>query len=204
MLHRAQCTRLLLVFGVLLASLIAPAVALGDGDPASDVLVAKSYFVEPDAGFTVAQQLQLQGLLARDATHGFPLRVAVIASPADLGSVAAAWRRPEQYARFLGYELSAGYHGTLVVVMPNGVGITGTRRGVWAPAGGSLAQRTLGIVRLLSSAQGVSGTGAVAVAPRVEGSGSPVAWIVLIVGAVIVLIAWALSLRARPLRAARP
>jgi hypothetical protein len=52
-----------------------------------------------------------------------PIRVAVIATPYDLGSVGALYRKPQRYARFLGQELSYVYKGRLLVVMPNGYGL---------------------------------------------------------------------------------
>ena len=53
---------------------------------------------------------------------GFPIRVAIIASRSDLGSVTALWRKPTSYARFLGLELSLAYKQRLLAVMPNGFG----------------------------------------------------------------------------------
>ena len=52
---------------------------------------------------------------------GVPLRMAVIASSTDLGSVTALWREPEAYARFLDQELALVYRGPVIVVMPNGL-----------------------------------------------------------------------------------
>ncbi|MGZ4401132.1 MAG: hypothetical protein ACXVYM_09705, partial [Gaiellaceae bacterium] len=53
---------------------------------------------------------------------GFAIRVAVIFSSYDLGSVTSLWRKPKTYARFLGVELSFVYRQRLLVVMPNGFG----------------------------------------------------------------------------------
>ena len=99
--------------------------ALADGDPASDVLVSAPLFLPPDAGLTLHQQSELGALLEAAAKSGYPLRVAVIASPADLGSVTPLWRQPQSYAGFLGEELSLLYKGTLLVVMPDGFGLYG-------------------------------------------------------------------------------
>jgi cytochrome oxidase Cu insertion factor (SCO1/SenC/PrrC family)/thiol-disulfide isomerase/thioredoxin len=97
-------------------------VALADGDPGSDVLVYQDLFVGSDAGLSVAQQVRLGGLLKASAHAGFPLRVAIIAGPEDLGAVTGLWRKPTAYARFLGIELSLAYRQRLLVVMPNGFG----------------------------------------------------------------------------------
>ncbi len=117
---------------VALAVALWPTSALADGDPASDVLVSATLFLPADAGFTLHQQSELGALLAASARSGYPLRVAVIASPSDLGSITPLWRQPASYAGFLGQELSLVYKGTLLVVMPNGFGLYGP--GATAPA----------------------------------------------------------------------
>ena len=99
-----------------------PAVARADGDPGSDVLVYQNLFAGSDAGLSVQQQLALGRLLKSAARAGFPVRVAIIAGPTDLGAVTALWRNPRGYARFLGIELSLAYKGRLLVVMPNAFG----------------------------------------------------------------------------------
>ena len=94
-------------------------VARADGDPASDYLYTQKVFVP----FDVAKQ---PGPLAADiegATKaGFTIRVAIIGSAYDLGSVPSLWRQPRLYARFLGAELAFVYKQRLLIVMPNGFG----------------------------------------------------------------------------------
>ena len=85
----------------LIAAALTP-VARADGDPGSDVLVYQDLFAGSDAGLSVQQQVQLGDLLKAAAREGFPVRVAIIASPFDLGSVTELWRQPREYARFLG------------------------------------------------------------------------------------------------------
>jgi cytochrome c biogenesis protein CcmG/thiol:disulfide interchange protein DsbE len=111
----------LVLASIAASAALAPA-SRADGDPGSDVLVYQDLFADSDAGLSVPQQLQLSGLLKTAARAGFPVRVAIIASPFDLGSVTALWRDPREYARFLGLELSLAYKGRLLVVMPNGFG----------------------------------------------------------------------------------
>ena len=112
--------------GVLLAVVFAAgsvvSVARADGDPGSDVLVFQDLFAGADAGVSVAQQVQLGAMLKSAQRAGLPVRVAIIASPSDLGAVTALWRKPRAYARFLGLELSLAYRQRLLVVMPNGFG----------------------------------------------------------------------------------
>ncbi|MGB8879815.1 MAG: hypothetical protein WCD11_26125, partial [Solirubrobacteraceae bacterium] len=99
---------------------MAPAAA--DGDPGSDVLVYQPLFLASDAGISVSEQVKLGGLLQDAQRAGFPIRVAIISSPSDLGAVTALWQKPQTYAHFLGIELSLTYIGRLLVVMPNGFG----------------------------------------------------------------------------------
>ena len=116
---RSAATALLVA---LLVGMGMSSVARADGDPGSDVLVYQDLFAGSDAGLSVHQQLELGGELKAAARKGFPIRVAIIASPFDLGAVTALWRKPRAYARFLGIELSAVYRQRLLVVMPDGLG----------------------------------------------------------------------------------
>ena len=68
--------------------------ARADGDPASDVLATQALFLPQDGGIPIGQQSQLTGLLQAAAQSGYPIRVAIIASKADLGSVTELWRQP--------------------------------------------------------------------------------------------------------------
>jgi hypothetical protein len=111
--------------GVLVAVVLAAgsvaSVARADGDPGSDVLVYQDLFAGSSAGLSVQQQARLGDLLKAASAARFPIRVAIIASPTDLGAVTALWREPRSYARFLGLELSLAYKQRLLVVMPKRV-----------------------------------------------------------------------------------
>ena len=96
--------------------------ARADGDPGSDVLVYQNLFVAADANVSVPQQVQLGNLLTAAAKDGFPVRVAVVSQPDDLGAITGLWRKPAAYASFLGTELSLAYAQRLLIVMPNGFG----------------------------------------------------------------------------------
>lgn len=97
--------------------------ALADGDPASDLLLTQQVFVLLQSNGTPPAQKQLAEVVAKANKAGFPIRVAVISSEYDLGSVSVLWKKPQTYARFLGIELSLAYKGPLLVVMPNGFGL---------------------------------------------------------------------------------
>lgn len=198
-------------------ALVSAPAALGDGDPASDVLASQPAFVPGDAGLTPGRQRQLTELLTQADRTGDPIRVAIVAGPADLGSVSELWRMPGPYARFLGQELGQVYRGELVVVMPQGIGVVRVspagavpQTGV-VPAGpvrGSLATAADAAVLAVARAAGRPLT--LPAAASSPASGSPLgsvdagSWLALGIGAALVVLAWAASLRARPWSLRRP
>lgn len=99
-----------------------PPAALADGDPASDVLVYQPVFFpyHPAPG---ALRRELNGLVRSANQQGYRIRVAVIQSRRDLGSVPMLFGRPSVYARFLSSELSAIWRDRVLIVMPNGYGL---------------------------------------------------------------------------------
>ena len=97
-------------------------VARADGDPASDYLVAQKVFLPYDAKIPKPEQQKLLAAVQSANRQGFPIRVALIWSDYDLGSVTSLWKQPRRYARFLGFELGYYYKGRLLIVMPNGFG----------------------------------------------------------------------------------
>lgn len=110
---------------LLTAALVAAGVAQSaraDGDPASDYLLGTKVFLPYDAKFPPKQAAELTGLIAAANKAGFPIRVAVIWSAYDMGSVTSLWRKPHTYAKFLGLELGFVYKQRLLVVMANGFG----------------------------------------------------------------------------------
>jgi hypothetical protein len=99
-----------------------PAAALGDGDPASDVLLVQNVFKPYDPPLGGDLYKALDGQLKAAAKAGYPLKVALIASPVDLGAVPTLFDKPEQYAAFLGREIQQNKTQPLLVVMPAGFG----------------------------------------------------------------------------------
>jgi len=114
---------------VVLTALAACATARADGDPASDYLLAQQVFLPFDAKFPAGAQQQLTGLVAAANRAGYAIRVAVIWSSYDMGSITGLWRKPRTYARFLGAELGYVYKERLLVVMPNGFGFNRPQHG---------------------------------------------------------------------------
>ena len=189
-----------------------PTAARADGDPASDVLATQPLFLPQDAGIPTAQQGQLGELQQTAARDGYQIRVALIASRSDLGSVTELWRQPQTYARFLDQELSLVYRGALLVVMPNGFGFydpasphqppPAALAGVRISAGGpGLAAATLAAVQRLAAASGhpVQIPPAPATVPNAR-STNTASVVAFAIGAALIVLAWAASLRARPPR----
>ena len=145
---------ILAVLGVVLAVGVFASSARADGDPASDYLLSKQVFFSSVSTSESPSERQLSASVRAANVAGFAIRVAVISSDYDLGSITALWRKPRVYARFLGLELSAVYRGRLLVVMPNGFGFSWPGHQV-APAARVLAKVPVssGRAGLLDSAQ---------------------------------------------------
>ena len=142
-------------------------VAHADGDPASDYLVANQVFLTSQSTGMSPAQRQLVATVAAANRAGFAIRVAVISSDYDLGSVTELWDQPRTYARFLGVELSFAYRRQrLLVVMPNGFGFN------WPGHATAGTYRLLATVPLDSSAgTGLAGAAEVAVRRLARASG---------------------------------
>jgi hypothetical protein len=154
-----------LVVAVALAALLAPATARADADPASDYLYSLWVFLPYETKVPAGDAAQLRAVVRESRKAGYPIKVAVIGSPSDLGGVSALWKKPGQYARFLGSELTFLYKGRLLVVMPNGFGFSKNGLPVpkearafdeveIGPGGVGLAQGATAAVRALAAANG--------------------------------------------------
>ncbi len=111
---------LLLALG---AVALVPAAARADGDPASDVLYNGRVFLPFEVKISAQEQKDLQETVDAAWKAGFPIKVAVISSRYELGSIFALWQKPQLYSKFLGAELAFLYKGRLLIVMPNGYGL---------------------------------------------------------------------------------
>ncbi len=198
------------IVAVCLVAGLAPS-ARADGDPASDVLATQSLFLPQDAAIPAAQQLQLAALVQEAGRSGYPIRVALIASGTDLGSITELWREPVEYAKFLGQELALTYRGTLIVIMPNGFGLYGGNRPLPVPralsglpiasTGRGLALTAERAVQRLAAAAGHPLSLPQATAPGAATASDALPWGVFALGLVLIAAAWGASLRARPLGA---
>lgn len=188
--------------------------ARSDGDPASDVLATEPLFLPQDAGVPANRQAELTTLLQAAGRRGYQIRVAMIASASDLGSVTELWRRPQEYAQFLGQELSIVYRGPLLVVMPNGFGLYRVNRSIGgdrsalaglgpSSGGAELATVAVAAIERLAASSGHPLPPPAASAPSAPGSSDLGAWIAFLGGCVLIALAWSASLRARPPRLGR-
>jgi hypothetical protein len=119
--------RLAIVAAVTVAAAALAAEAGANGDPASDFLPLTNVFLSLKQPKQYASGRELLALTADAKEKRFPVKVAVISQPGDLGLIQSLWQKPQAYAKFLGQELIAfaRYHGTLIVTMPNGFGVHG-------------------------------------------------------------------------------
>jgi hypothetical protein len=165
------------VFACVLAAGTTVSVARADGDPASDYLIGRTIFLPYDAKVPVSAAQDLTAAVRSANAHHFQVRVALIGSDYDLGSVTALWRKPRTYAHFLGIELSSFYKGRLLVVMPNGIGF------YWANHPSASAYKLLAPVSVRPTSAGLATAATIAVRRLARaagvtvvtsGSGSPV------------------------------
>jgi hypothetical protein len=108
-----------------LALLAAPALAVADGDPASDVLLISNAFYPYQQAVSNNLIATLNLTLKRAHAAKFPLRVAIIGTPVDLGAIPELFGKPQQYATFLSREISFNGPVVLLVVMQAGFGLVG-------------------------------------------------------------------------------
>jgi hypothetical protein len=194
-----------LVVVVALAALLAVVLAAGaaraDGDPASDYLIGQKVFFPYDLKISPATQQQIAGLVDEANRAGFKIRVAMIWSSYDLGSITGLWRRPKTYARFLGAELKYIYRDRLLIVMPNGFGFYRPGHPVTKeyatlskiaiqPGPTGFVDATKTAVQRLAASSGVKLTGEVAA----KGSSQNRDRVTIVIGAIAVLLA-AIALR---------
>jgi hypothetical protein len=115
-----------LAAAILALSLASAPPAHADGDPASDVLLGESVFYPYSPAVSVVLENRLNAETAAAAHAHFPIKIALIGSPPDLGAVPVLFNKPQEYASFLEQEISlVGVRPQLLVVMPDGYGAQG-------------------------------------------------------------------------------
>lgn len=172
---RAVAALVVVVVAATFACAAAPP-ARADGDPASDYLITQKMFFPYDLKVPPAKQQQLVALVDEANRAGFTLRVALISSSYDLGSITSLWQKPQTYARFLGAELTYVYKNRLLVVMPNGFGFNRPGRSAAPeyavlakipvkPGPTGLVDSSLAAVQALAKASGVTLSGTTSARP---------------------------------------
>ncbi|MEA2352095.1 MAG: hypothetical protein QOJ14_509 [Thermoleophilaceae bacterium] len=102
---------------------MAPAVARADSDPASDILPTVDVFFPYQPKMSEAVKADLRGVTDAAKKAGYPIKVAIIATQADLGGVPQLFDQPARYAGYLGPEIDFNKkQQRLLVVMPGGLG----------------------------------------------------------------------------------
>jgi hypothetical protein len=140
--------------------------ALADADPASDILVGSNVFYPYSPPVSADLQNALNAETTAASRVRFPIKVALIDRPPDLGALPVLFDKPQQYATFLDQEFGflANPHPPLLVVMPDGYGVAGlppaataAARALPKPAGNQvndLARAAIVGVRRLAAAAG--------------------------------------------------
>ena len=106
----------------LAALALLPAAASADGDPASDVLLAQDVYYPYAPKASPQMSNALNGLLARVRKAGYPMKVALIQTPADLGAYPNLFGDTQSYANLLAKEIAFNSRPHLLTVMPTGFG----------------------------------------------------------------------------------
>lgn len=118
----------------IVAALVLAGTAAADGDPASDYLLGQNTYL-PTPPPPPSAAAALNQAVAEVWASGDQIKVAVIATPQDLGSVTSLFGEPTQYAKFLAIEIGFLYTGPVLVVMPAGFGFYTGTGAPYEPAG---------------------------------------------------------------------
>lgn len=111
-----------------IAVLCAPAVALAHGDPASHYLETGSLYPGFDLQPSQDVELQLIGVLDAAKDAGFPLKVAIVSSEADVSDNPEMLNKPQEYADYVVGALVGSrvpVEAPVVIVTPVGIGVAG-------------------------------------------------------------------------------
>ena len=122
----------------MLAALALPGAALGDGDPASDVLLFRDVYLPYAPPPDKAQAKALEGALAQLRKQGYPIKVALIETPGDLGAYPQLFGKAAPYAKLLESEIVFKVKKPRLVVVMQGGGLAGRNLG---PRGDAILAR---------------------------------------------------------------
>ena len=177
---------------------MAPGVAHADSDPASDILPTQNVFFPYQPKMSEALKADLRGATDAAKKAGYPLKVAIIATQADLGGVPQLFNAPARYAGYLGPEIDFNKTQPLLVVMPDGLGTyevspqaSKAIAGIEVESGvDGLGRAALDAVLKMAKADGHPIKG---FKPRSAGSGGGGATTAILIGIPVVLLVIALA-----------
>jgi hypothetical protein len=202
-----------LLIALLVVAVLAPAGALADGDPASDVLLGENVFYPYTPAVPGSVQATLNAATASAKRAGLPIKVALIASPIDLGVIPELFGKPQSYADFLDKEISFQAVQPLLVVMAAGYGVQGmpakaaaAAKTLALPAGKTstdLARAAITAVAKIAAADGHPLSGVPGAPGESSGGGSTTVILIALIVAAI-LVAGALLVLRRRQAAPRP
>ena len=118
-----------LLLAAVAAVLLCPPAALADGDPASDILLTQDTFFPYAPPVSDRLKKALEKVVGEAKRAGYPMKVALINTEADLGAYPQLFNQPAKYSELLSRELATlNPHGDplkavhLLIVMPGGFG----------------------------------------------------------------------------------
>lgn len=111
------------------AALAAPAAALADGDPASDVLLLRDLYLPYAPPPAKAPAKALERMLGTLRAQGYPFKVALIESRGDLGAYPELFGKAPQYAKLLESEIVFKVRHPRLLVVMQGAGLAGRNLG---------------------------------------------------------------------------
>jgi hypothetical protein len=145
---------------------VAPQAARADSDPASDFLPTANVYLPYQPKVSPELKAKLEGATAAAKAAGYPIKVAIIASAADLGGVPNLFNQPTKYAAFLGSEINFNKKAQpLLVVMPVGLGTY---------QAGPKATKAIAGIKVGSGADGLANTALEGVSKLAAASGHPI------------------------------
>lgn len=148
--------RVPVVVVVVLLAATFTASARAHGDPITDTLLIAPIFFPREV--TVSDDLvrRLTAEVDRAREAGYSLKVALVSAPADLGPRSAFYGKPGLLATFVSRDLAGYFYGSVLVVMPSGVGLAPGERSSElrnlraGPGGNGLAATAIEAVRVLA------------------------------------------------------
>lgn len=151
-----------ITLATLAAALIAPALALAHGDPASHYLETGSLYPGFAAQPSQNVELELIGMLTAAEKAGYPVKVALVGGIDDVADNPGMLKRPQEYAEYVVSALEGSripVQAPVMIVSPYGIGVAGPGAeampdAVTGTGGDALARAAMTAVRGAADAAG--------------------------------------------------